>query len=242
MNHNSMIFVAALLPALIALYIIYKKDSKNPEPTGLLAKAVFFGVLSAPLSMLISGPLGAMGFYSMESNTVAGKTAIAFFGAAIPEECMKLLMLWLVVRKNRYFDEHFDGIVYAVCIGMGFAGIENVMYLFKDYNQWLSVGILRALFAIPGHFFFAILMGYFYSLAHFTKQGAKRQSYRCLTIIAPVLAHGLYDALLMVGQVLPDIALFLTIAVIYLLNRLRNISKAHITHLLEKDGVLPNHK
>lgn len=140
-NNNLLVFVAALLPALIALYIIYKKDSKNPEPTGLLAKAVFFGVLSAPLSLLISTPLAAMGLYGEDSNTVVGKLALAFFGAAIPEECMKLLMLWLVVRNNKYFDEHFDGIVYAVCIGMGFAGIENVLYLFKGYDQWLTIGI-----------------------------------------------------------------------------------------------------
>lgn len=237
-NNNLLVFVAALLPALIALYIIYKKDSKNPEPTGLLAKAVFFGVLSAPLSLLISTPLAAMGLYGEDSNTVVGKLALAFFGAAIPEECMKLLMLWLVVRNNKYFDEHFDGIVYAVCIGMGFAGIENVLYLFKGYDQWLTIGIFRALLAIPGHFFFAILMGYFYSLAHFTHHGIKQQSYRWLVIVAPVLAHGLYDAMLMVAQVLPDIAMFLTLGVVFLLNRLRHLSKAHITHLLKKDGVI----
>ena len=86
----------------------------------------------------------------------------------------------------------------------------------------------------PGHFFFAILMGYFYSLAHFTHHGM----YRWLVIVALVLAHGLYDAMLMVAQVLPDIAMFLTLGVIFLLNRLRHLSKAHITHLLKKDGVI----
>lgn len=86
----------------------------------------------------------------------------------------------------------------------------------------------------PGHFFFAILMGYFYSLAHFTHHGM----YRWLVIVAPVLAHGLYDAMLMVAQVLPDIAMFLTLGVIFLLNRLRHLSKAHITHLLKKGGVI----
>ena len=217
LSNDMLIFVAALLPAFIALYIIYRKDKNNPEPTGQLVKALFYGVLSAPLSMLLSVPFKEMGLYSEESTTITGQLALAFFGAAIPEECFKFLMLWLVVRNNKYFDEHFDGIVYAVCIGMGFAGIENVLYLYDNYDNWLGVGIARALLAIPGHFFFAILMGYFFGV--------------------PVLAHGLYDGFLMVQAVLPGIAGLLSVAVLLLLNRLRKISKKHIENLLRKDGV-----
>ena len=237
LSNDTLIFVAALLPVLIALYFIYRKDKNNPEPTWQLVKALFFGVLSAPLSMFLSIPFKEMGLYGEESTTVTGQLAFAFFGAAIPEECFKFLMLWLAVRNNKYFDEHFDGIVYAVCIGMGFAGIENVLYLFDNYDNWLGVGIGRALLAIPGHFFFAILMGYFYSLAHFASSVGKKPTYLLLAIGVPVLAHGLYDGFLMVQSVLPDIACLLTFAVLFLLNRLRKISKKHIAHLLQKDGV-----
>ena len=237
LSNDMLIFVAALLPAFIALYIIYRKDKNNPEPTGQLVKALFYGVLSAPLSMLLSVPFKEMGLYNEESTTITGQLALAFFGAAIPEECLKFLMLWLVVRNNRHFDEHFDGIVYAVCIGMGFAGIENVLYLYDNYDNWLGVGIARALLAIPGHFFFAILMGYFYSLAHFASNIAKKPMYLMLAIGMPVLAHGLYDGFLMVQAVLPGIAGLLSVAVLLLLNRLRKISKKHIDNLLRKDGV-----
>ena len=236
LSNDTLIFIAALLPVLIAFYIIYRKDKNNPEPTWQLVKALFFGVLSAPLSMLLSVPFKEIGLYSEESTTITGQLAFAFFGAAIPEECFKVLMLWLVVRNNKHFDEHFDGIVYAVCIGMGFAGIENIMYLFENYEEWLSVGIGRALLAIPGHFFFAIIMGYFYSLAHFTKSYVKKPMYSMLAIGAPIMAHGMYDGFLMVQSVLPDIAGFLTLAVIYLLFRLKKITKNHIANLLKKDG------
>ena len=120
---------------------------------------------------------------------------------------------------------------------MGFAGIENIMYLFENYEEWLGVGIGRALLAIPGHFFFAILMGYFYSLAHFTRNYAKKMIYFLLAIGAPIMAHGMYDGFLMVQSVLPDIAGTLTLAVIVLLFRLKKISKNHIASLLKKDGV-----
>ena len=237
LSDNTLIFIAALLPVLIAIYIIYRKDKNNPEPTWQLVKALFYGVLSAPLSFLLSVPFKEIGLYSEESTTIAGQLGLAFFGAAIPEECFKFLMLWLVVRNNKYFDEHFDGIVYAVCIGMGFAGIENVLYLFENYDNWLGVGIMRALFAIPGHFFFAIIMGYFYSLAHFASNVGKKPMYLMLAIGIPILAHGLYDGFLMVQSVLPDIACLLSIAVLILLNRLRKVTNKHIANLLRKDGV-----
>ena len=237
LSNDILIFVAALLPVLIALYFIYKKDKNNPEPTGQLVKALFYGVLSAPLSMLLSVPFAEIGLYNEESTTVMGQLANAFFGAAIPEECFKFLMLWLVVRNNKYFDEHFDGIVYAVCIGMGFAGIENILYLFDNYDNWVGVGIGRALLAIPGHFFFAIIMGYCYSLAHFASNVGKKPMYLMLAIGIPILAHGLYDGFLTVQSVLPDIACLLSIAVLILLNRLRKVSNKHIANLLRKDGV-----
>ena len=83
---------------------------------------------------------------------------IAFFGAAIPEEIAKLFILWLVLRNNKFFDEKMDGIVYAVCVSLGFAALENIMYLFLHSESFITVGISRAFFAVPGHFCFGILI------------------------------------------------------------------------------------
>lgn len=60
---------------------------------------------------------------------------LSFFGAAILEESAKLFMLWLLLRKNKYFGERVDGIVYAVCVSLGFAALENVMYLFDIHKR-----------------------------------------------------------------------------------------------------------
>ena len=88
-----------------------------------------------------------------------------------------------------------DGIVYAVCVSMGFATVENVMYVFEDP----SCAWGRALFAVPGHFLFAVLMGFFLSLAKFTVKHKFRNW--TMTLLAPILAHGIYDAILMVSDV-----------------------------------------
>lgn len=150
---------------------IYRKDKVQPEPTKWLLKAFGFGVLSMFLSFVFSVPACLLLGMEMDANTYSSireAFADAFVLAAIPEELAKLIMLWLLLRKNPHFDERFDGIVYAVCIGMGFAGIENVMYLIGgiENGNWIGTGIFRALFSVPAHFLFAVLMGYYYSIYH----------------------------------------------------------------------------
>ena len=199
-----MILLTALLPIAILAFYIYRKDSKSPEPAGQLLKAFFLGVLSLPLSLCISTPLEVLGLYSMEPSTVAGAISTSFWGAAIPEEIAKFIMLWLVLRKNRCFDEKMDGIVYAVCVSLGFAALENIMYLFSNEETYLSVGIARAIFAIPGHFCFGILMGYYYSLARFYPKAPKKN--KALILVAPITVHGLYDSILFVINVTPAIS------------------------------------
>ena len=141
---NYIILLTALLPIVILIYYIYHKDKKSPEPTGQLVKAFLFGVLSVPLSFCMSIPLRQIGAYPAEATTISESISTAFFGAAIPEEIAKLFMLWLFLRKNRYFDEKMDDIVYAVCVSLGFAALENIMYLFSNVETFLSVGIAFA--------------------------------------------------------------------------------------------------
>lgn len=195
-----LVILAAIAPVAVALFYINRKDSAQPEPKKWLAKAFFYGVISAGLSFVFSLPTSWLFGAEIDSDvnpSLFSAIADAFLLASIPEELAKLIMLWLLLRKNPFFDERFDGIVYAVCIGMGFAGIENVMYLAEgmEDGSWIGTGIVRALFSIPGHFLFAVLMGYYYSLYHFhVKRNLKTM---CLILIAPVIAHGIFDAILM---------------------------------------------
>ncbi|MCM1199081.1 MAG: PrsW family glutamic-type intramembrane protease, partial [Clostridium sp.] len=195
------VFVAALLPACILLFYIYWKDCLQREPLKELLKAFFAGAFSVVLSLMISLPLTSSFGISEEVYTLDDALFTAFFSAAIPEEIAKFLMFWLVVRKNRYFDEHADGIVYAACVSLGFAAVENLMYLFSSYDAWVSVGISRALFSIPGHFAFGVLMGYYYSLVKFSRKPLLKN--KILVLAAPVLAHGIYDFILFVTHIVP---------------------------------------
>ena len=215
---NYLILLTALLPVAILVYHIYRKDKKSPEPTGQLVKAFLFGILSVPVSFCISIPLGIIGLYPVEATSILGSISTAFFGAAIPEEIAKFIMLWLLLRKNRYFDEKMDGIVYAVCVSLGFAALENIMYLFSNSESYLSVGIVRAIFAVPGHFCFGILMGYYYSLAKFYPNTPTKN--KVLIIVAPIIVHGLYDSILFIINVTPAISGVLLIVFLILCHKM----------------------
>ena len=118
---NAYILLAALAPILILLFHIYRKDKNQPEPVKEMVKAFFYGVASALLSFCISIPFEKMGVFVSDFTTVREAVQTAFFAAAIPEEVAKYTMLWLFLRKCKYFDQRMDGIVYAVCVSLGFA-------------------------------------------------------------------------------------------------------------------------
>ena len=190
----------ALMPAVLLLFFVVGKDKKQPEPPAQLIKAFLAGIVSVFVTFAIVGIIELI--MPLEDSSVNAAINLAFWGAAIPEELAKLFMLWLVLRRNKYFDEHFDGIVYAVMVGLGFAAFENVMYMVENYDDWLVVGSARALLAVPAHYAFAVFMGYFISLAHFSP---RRRLYNgAMAFLVPMFLHGLYDALLMVSGVVPD--------------------------------------
>ena len=224
------LLVVALLPAIFLWYYIWKQDPQ-PEPTKWLAKAALYGAgICIPVAVvetvLDHAILGG------EPSTFIGTTIQAFFVAALPEESFKLLALWLILRKNPYFDEHFDGIVYAVCVGLGFAAIENVGYVLSEEDNWLGVATARALLVVPGHYAFAVLMGYYYSLYHFVDRSPRTAA--CILLV-PVLAHGVYDAIALGGIVNPYIGSISTFVLIYFCVKMHKFARTKIVAQIERD-------
>ncbi len=223
---------AALLPALLLWLYIYWRDPQK-EPLAWLLASLALGIMIAPpaagAESFISGLLFGEGG---EGTSLIGSTAEAFLVAALPEESLKLLALWLVLRRNPHFDEHFDGIVYAVSIGLGFAAIENVLYLFTFAENWQAVAWSRAFLAVPGHYAFAVLMGYYYSIYHFVDPSPRRAAN---VLLVPVLAHGIYDTLAMSGQVNPLLGAISFFFLIYFCIKMQRFCQQRVVELMGMD-------
>lgn len=226
------LLAAAIVPALLLWLYIWWKDPKK-EPFGLLLKAFALGIVVVFLaSGLESFIIDSFGEANEQNYSLLDTTSIAFFVAAIPEESLKLLALWLLLRRNPYFDEHFDGIVYAVSIGLGFAAIENLCYIIEGGEKWATIAICRSMLAVPGHYAFAVLMGYFYSVYHFVDKSLKNM---VLILLAPVMAHGVYDSLAMSGKADQMIGGICAIVLIYFCIELHKYAYKKIMVQINRD-------
>ncbi len=227
-----LLLVAALLPVVLLLLYIWKKDPIK-EPTSWLVKAVVWGAaMCIPVAFIEVGVQTAL-FGEGGPTSLIDTTTMAFLVAALPEEACKLLVLWWLLRKNPYFDEHVDGIVYAVFVGLGFAAIENVSYLLDGGDDWAGVAVSRALLAVPGHYAFAILMGYYYSLYHFVDR-SKKTAVLCLLV--PFVAHGIYDALAMSSLVNPVVGGLCFFVLIYFCVKMHKVAKRKLEEQLVRDA------
>ena len=186
------LLLLALAPIFIILVYIYSRDKLEKEPVSLLFRALLFGALTTIPIIFIEGFLSDL-------NPATNHTTYAFYNAFVvagfTEEIFKFLALYLLIWNHKEFDDRFDGIVYAVYISLGFAAVENVMYVF---NYGPTAGYSRALTAVPAHAIFGVTMGYYFSLAKFHSQ--KTQSNLFKAFFIPFLLHGTYDFILMVNH------------------------------------------
>jgi len=185
-----LLLALAIAPGLaICVYILYR-DVYNREPALNMILSFAFGILSIVPALSIETVLSPYLDRSIFS-IVAG----AFFGVALVEELCKFLVLRYYCFTRPSFDEPLDGIVYSVLVSMGFATVENIFYI---YNENLSVAFLRMFTSVPAHAAFAIIMGYYVGRARFER--TQRKSLFIKGIAGAMLAHGTYDAFLLLGE------------------------------------------
>ena len=184
--------ILAIAPGVaISSYIIFK-DEYNKEPRKHLIISFILGIISIVPAMVLELPLLRANQMTFFSSTF-GNALKAFLMVALPEELAKFLMLKFYAYRQPEYDEPFDGIVYAVMVGMGFATAENIMYV---YEYGIATGVVRMFLAVPAHATFAIIMGYFMGKAKFSQ---KRESYLLLAgLFWAVVFHGSYDFFLFI--------------------------------------------
>jgi len=182
----------AIAPVLVCAFYVYIRDKYEKEPHRLLVLGLLFGaVITAPiveLEALVASRMPALG--------TRGEAAyVSFCVASLVEEGMKLLVLALLMWRERHFNEPFDGIVYAVFISLGFAGVENVLYVVNPALGGLQTAVSRAVYSVPAHGFFGVAMGYYLALARFEPLARGKHLRRAFTV--PFLLHGVFDFILL---------------------------------------------
>ena len=98
----------------------------------------------------------------IKTNIFTGKINIfymSFIVAGVVEEGLKELVLIPNLLKEKSFNERLDGIIYSVFLSLGFATIENIIYiLFEDQTSAFEVGVIRSIISVPAHMMFAVII------------------------------------------------------------------------------------
>jgi len=193
----------ALAPALAIMIYIYIKDKYEREPISLLLKNFGLGATASIIMTLIIGTLLQFIFPTADPLSIAQQFFKAFVVVALVEEFSKYVIVRYYAQRNKEFDEPFDGIVYAVMVSMGFAALENVLYVFQF---GMGNGIVRAFTAVPAHATFGILMGYYMGKAKFAATKKEKIRLNLTGLLAATVFHGAYDFFLFINFI-PGISL-----------------------------------
>ncbi|MDA3893081.1 MAG: PrsW family glutamic-type intramembrane protease [Salinivirgaceae bacterium] len=185
------LLLISVAPVFVILAYIYYRDKYEKEPLSLLLEGLLAGgVIVLPIVYFeqLIDPIG------YDFGQIPSAVWTAFMVAALVEEAFKFFAVYILIWRNPNFNERFDGIVYAVFVSLGFALVENVMYVFGNPDG-LRVGLSRAITAVPAHAIFGIMMGYWLGFAKFIP--SKRVVYMISAFAYPFLFHGIYDFILM---------------------------------------------
>jgi len=182
--------IVACAPALFLLTFFWLKDRYEREPLKHILAAFFLGLYAMIAAQGLAST--AEGLVSQDWLLFGGEPAKlfdAFVLSGVLEEAAKFVVVILAVFHWDEFDEPLDGVVYGVAVSLGFATLENILYV---SHMGLQVAWERALFAVPAHALFGATMGFYVGRSKFD-QGIRRPADRVLAVLLPSLFHGLYD-------------------------------------------------
>lgn len=204
------LLVIALTPVIALGLVAYFTDRFDREPLSLLLKIFLLGSLSALPTIVVERFLLSLNFFT----GLLASAFTAFIVAGLTEEYFKREVVLRVGYENKAFNEKLDGIIYAVFAALGFATVENLIYVLIRYSANPYVGISRGVFSVPTHVLLGVTMGYYLSLAKFSSNEKLERIYLRKAILVPAILHGFFDFILMAN--VPHLLLFFIPYVIYL--------------------------
>ena len=250
----------AILPAIILCVYIYKMDIIEKEPMGLLFRLFFFGILITIPAAYIESLV--ISHFEITENSMLECFILSFPVIALIEEGLKFIILYVGTWRNRNFNHIYDAIVYAVFISLGFATLENILYVaqptlkgimyvvspsLEAVQSGTQTALLRALVSVPAHAFYAVSCGYYLGLAKLNfAVGNRKKAYflLLLSLLFPIVLHGFFDFLLLSGSEIFSWGFYCFITILYISSyyNVKKISSVEMTINLQRGGASQNEK
>ncbi|MRH42379.1 intramembrane metalloprotease PrsW [Aquibacillus halophilus] len=175
---------AGIAPTLTLMSFFYLKDQFNSEPLSALLKTFLYGAL-------LVFPIMFIQYAFMEEGVGQTPFIRSFILTGLLEEFFKWFIFLYTVYKYTEFDSLYDGIIYGVSISLGFATVENILYLFA---HGIEYAFSRAIFPVSSHALFGVIMGYYLGKSKYNSLHPKSTIF--IALVIPVVLHGSYDYIL----------------------------------------------
>src|ERR1700761_219825 len=206
----TMIGTAAVAPALLILWLVIAADER-PGPAPRIWTAFVLGAASISLLGVVRAPF--LRLLSAPENPWAAQALHSLFGVALPEELVKILVIFAVSSRRRHFSDPMDTVVYGAAAGLGFAAYENLAYLVQHAEMWRALAALRSVLTVPFHGSLGVIAGAYLAIARsgtalgahrFHRDWARISSY-FLMLLGPVALHAAFDFPLLMLQRYTDL-------------------------------------
>ncbi|MDB4682536.1 PrsW family glutamic-type intramembrane protease [Crocinitomicaceae bacterium] len=188
----------AIAPGIAISMYIYFKDKHEKEPLKLLVISFLLGAVSVIPTTILT----LIGQYFFDFNPMSSSFYFSLFscvvGIGLIEEYSKFIFVRYYTYRKEDFNEPFDGIVYCVMVSMGFATVENILYV---YEGGQAVAWARMFTAVPMHAIFAIIMGYYMGIQKFYN----KKGYAFIGLLYASVLHGVYDFVIMNPEISAEI-------------------------------------
>ena len=224
----------SILPVILLGQYIYNKDFEK-EPTGLLVSLFLMGIGSTAITLAVSYLMDSyLPFFrteNLENLNIFTLIPYVFIGVALVEEFSKWFFVYVIGYHSKEFNHAYDAIVYSTFVALGFACLENIIYVLTG---GVATAIVRAITAVPGHACFGVMMGYHLGMAKTAEKHKNKKlvrSHKIKSLLYPILCHGIYDYLIYGATLSSPFALLFIIFVCYLFNevpkRVRQLAGIH---------------
>ncbi|WP_096188601.1 glutamic-type intramembrane protease PrsW [Evansella halocellulosilytica] len=211
------LIAVGLAPAVALLCFFYLKDEFEQEPIYMVIRSFIFGAL-------LVFPILFIQYALQEEGYINHVWQEAFFYSSLIEEFLKWFIVVVAIYHHVHFNERYDGIVYATAVALGFASVENILYLFSN---GLETAFFRAVFPVSSHALFGVVMGYYLGMAKFYPE--KKYWYLIYSFLLPYILHSLYNLILLVQK---DWIIYLVPFMVCLwIIGLRKVKKANVQQL-----------
>lgn len=214
------LFIIAIIPGITLALAAYLTDRYDKEPIGLLMKVFALGCLSVIPVYIVESILSYFNIF----GGLLGIAYQAFIVAGLTEEFFKREVVLRTAYRSPEFNEKLDGIVYASFSALGFATIENIIYVVFRYSFNPHIGLYRGVFSVPAHMLFAVTMGYYLSLSKFAQKNVTYRYYLKRSWFAPAILHGTFNFILMSNSPSYMVIFLPFVAYLWIIN-LRKLNK-----------------